>query len=95
MFVEAKPFASVLRMAMISAHNPILAGLHKKTKTATIREPSTLNISGEAPMAERLHSRALVTHDKLPRNRRLRNLIIVANAIAWVAIVVLIDLLFL
>jgi hypothetical protein len=31
-------------------------------------------------MAERLHSRALVTHDRLPRNRRLRNRIIVANA---------------
>ena len=43
-------------------------------------------------MAERLHSRALVTHDRLPRDRRLRNRIIVANAMAWVVIIILIDL---
>ena len=48
-------------------------------------------------MAERLHSRALVQHDRLPRSspdRRLRNRIIIGNAIAWVAIVILIRLLF-
>jgi hypothetical protein len=43
-------------------------------------------------MAERLHSRALVTQDRLPRDRRLRNRIILANAIAWIAIIILIDL---
>ncbi|MBR1274369.1 hypothetical protein [Bradyrhizobium sp. AUGA SZCCT0283] len=43
-------------------------------------------------MAERLHSRALVQYDRLP-DRRLRNRIIVGNAIAWVAIVILIRLL--
>ena len=46
-------------------------------------------------MTERLHSRALVTHDRLPRDRRLRNRIIVANAMAWVVIIILIDLLLL
>jgi hypothetical protein len=44
-------------------------------------------------MAERLHSRALVTHDRLPRDRRLRNIVIVANAMVWIAIIILIDLL--
>jgi hypothetical protein len=45
-------------------------------------------------MAERLHSRALVPHDKWRPDRRLRNRIIFWNAMAWVAIVILIDLLF-
>jgi hypothetical protein len=46
-------------------------------------------------MAERLHSRALVVqHDRLPADRRLRNRIIIGNVIAWIAIVILIDLLF-
>ena len=45
-------------------------------------------------MAERLHSRALVPHDRLRHDRKLRNRIIVGNVIAWVAIVILIDLLF-
>ena len=44
-------------------------------------------------MAERLHSRALVQHDRLPPDRSLRNRIIIGNVIAWVAIVILIDLL--
>jgi hypothetical protein len=45
-------------------------------------------------MAERLHSRALVQYDRLLPGRRLRNRIIIGNAIAWIAIVILIDLLF-
>jgi hypothetical protein len=45
-------------------------------------------------MAEPLHSRALVPHDRLRPDRRLRNRIIFWNAMAWVAIVILIDLLF-
>ena len=45
-------------------------------------------------MAERLHSRALVQHDRLLPDRRLRNQIIIGNAMAWVAIVILIRLLF-
>ncbi|UPJ50983.1 hypothetical protein IVB30_06350 [Bradyrhizobium sp. 200] len=74
----------------------MIARLRKKTETAAIREPSTpRNISGEAPMmAERLHSRALVRHDGLRPDRRLRNRIIIANVIVWIAIVILIDLLF-
>ncbi|MEH2622671.1 hypothetical protein V1292_000726 [Bradyrhizobium sp. AZCC 1719] len=45
-------------------------------------------------MAERLHSRALVPHGTLSSDRRLRNRIIIANAVAWIAIVILICLLF-
>ena len=67
-----------------------------KTETAAIREPSTSrNISGEAPMmAERLHSRALVPKDRSPPDRRLRNRIIIGNAVAWIVIAILIRLLF-
>jgi hypothetical protein len=73
----------------------------EETETAANREPSTSrNNSGEAPMmAERLHSRALVQHKlvqhkKLLPDRGLRNRIIIGNAIAWIAIVILIRLLF-
>lgn len=68
----------------------------EETETAAPREPSTSrNNSGEAPMmAERLHSRALVQHKKLLPDRGLRNRIIIGNAIAWIAIVILIRLLF-
>jgi hypothetical protein len=75
----------------------MVARLRKKIETAAIREPSTSrNNSGEVPMmAERLHSRALVHHDRLLPDRKLRNRIIIGNAVAWVAIAVLILLLFL
>ena len=45
-------------------------------------------------MAERLHRRALVPHDRLPPDRRLRNRIIIGNAVAWIVIAILIRLLF-
>jgi hypothetical protein len=45
-------------------------------------------------MAERLHSRALVPRDRLRPDRRLRNRIIIGNAVAWVVIAILIHLLF-
>ena len=45
-------------------------------------------------MAERLHSRALVRHDRLLPDRRLRNRIIIGNAIVWVTIAILIRLIF-
>jgi hypothetical protein len=45
-------------------------------------------------MAERLHSRALVQHDRSLPDRKLRNRIIIANAIAWVTIGILIRLIF-
>ncbi|MEH2558510.1 hypothetical protein V1286_006039 [Bradyrhizobium algeriense] len=45
-------------------------------------------------MAERLHSRALVPHDRVLPDRKLRNRIIIGNVIAWVVIVILIALLF-
>jgi hypothetical protein len=74
----------------------MIARLRRKTETAAIREPSTSrNNSGEAPMmAERLHSRALVPHDRVLPDRKLRNRIIIGNVIAWAAIVILIALLF-
>jgi hypothetical protein len=74
----------------------MIARLRRKTETAAIREPSTSrNASGEAlMMAERLHSRALVPHDRVLPDRKLRNRIIIGNVIAWVAIVILIALLF-
>jgi hypothetical protein len=57
--------------------------------------PTSRNNSGEAPMmAERLDRRALVPHDRLLPDRRLRNRIIIGNVMAWVAIIILIDLLF-
>jgi hypothetical protein len=45
-------------------------------------------------MADHMHSRELVQHDRLLPDRRLRNRIIIGNAMAWVAIAILIDLLF-
>jgi hypothetical protein len=45
-------------------------------------------------MADQVHSRALVQHDRLLPDRRLRNRIIIGNAIAWVTIFILIGLLF-
>jgi len=45
-------------------------------------------------MTERPHRRALVPHGRLLTDRRLRNRIIIGNVMAWVAIVILIDLLF-
>jgi hypothetical protein len=41
-------------------------------------------------MAQRLNGRALVPHEKVLPDRRLRNRIIVGNAIAWIAIALLI-----
>jgi hypothetical protein len=70
--------------------------LRKKTETAAIREPSTSrNNSGEAPMmADHVHNRAVVQHDRLLPDRRLRNRIILGNAIVWVTIIILIGLIF-
>jgi hypothetical protein len=49
----------------------------------------------EAPMmAERLHSRGLVQHDRLLPDRKLRNRIIIGNTIAWVTIAILVRLIF-
>jgi len=74
----------------------MVARLRKKIETAAIREPSaSRNNSGEAPMmADHVHSRALVQHDRLLPDRRLRNRIIIGNAMAWVTIIILIGLLF-
>ncbi|NOJ48695.1 hypothetical protein [Bradyrhizobium archetypum] len=45
-------------------------------------------------MAERVDCRALVQHDRSLSHRKLRNRIIFGNAIAWIAMIVLIRLLF-
>ena len=45
-------------------------------------------------MADHVHSRPLVQHDRLLPDRRLRNRIILGNAMAWVTIIILIGLLF-
>jgi len=45
-------------------------------------------------MAERLQSRALVQHDRLLPDRKLRNRIIIGNTIAWLTIVILVRLIF-
>ena len=74
----------------------MIARLREETETAAIREPSTSrNSSGEAPMmAERLQSRALVQHDRLLPDRKLRNRIIIGNTIAWLTIAILVCLIF-
>jgi hypothetical protein len=75
---------------------PMVARLREKTETAVIREPpASRKLSGEAPMmAEHLDSRALEQHDRQPVDRRLRNRLIIGNAIAWIAIIILIRLIF-
>ena len=75
----------------------MVARLRKKNRDGSefASRPPRGNNSGEAlMMAERLHSRALVQHDRLRPDRRLRNRIIIGNAMAWVAIIILIGLLF-
>ena len=44
-------------------------------------------------MAEPLHSRALVRHGDMLPDRKLRNRLIIGNAIVWVVIALLIRLL--
>jgi len=74
----------------------LLARLREKTKTAVTREPSaSRNVSGEAPMmAKHLDIHVLEQHDTKPPDRRLRNRIIIANAIAWIAIIIAVRLIF-
>jgi hypothetical protein len=58
---------------------------------ATREPPASRKLSGEALMiAEHLEGRMLRRLDQRPLDRRLRNRIIVGNAIAWIVIVVLI-----
>jgi hypothetical protein len=45
-------------------------------------------------MAEHLHIHVLEQHDRKPPDRRLRNRIIIGNAIAWIAIILAIRLIF-
>jgi hypothetical protein len=66
----------------------------RKVEEIAANEPLVLGTSSrEAPMiAERADCRVLQQQD--PSGRRLRNRVIVANVIAWIAIIVLIRLIF-
>ena len=66
----------------------------RKVEEAAANEPLVLESSSrEAPMiAEHADGRLLQQQD--PSGRRLRNRVIVANAIAWVVIIVVIRLVF-
>lgn len=74
----------------------MVARLREKRETAVIRAPSaSRNVSEEAPMmAQHLDSRVLEQHVNQTPDRRLRNRIIVANAIAWIVIIVVVRLIF-
>jgi hypothetical protein len=66
----------------------------RKVEQTVANEPLVLETSSrEAPMiAERADCRVLQQYD--PSGRRLRNRLIVANAIVWIAIIALIWLFF-
>jgi hypothetical protein len=77
--------------------SPMIAKLQRAETTAAHESPVSETSSREAAMiAERANCRVL----QLPRpktdptSRRLRNRILVANAIAWIAIIVMIRLIF-
>lgn len=73
------------------------ARLREKIETAAIREPpASRKVPGEAPMMAEHHldSRVLEQHVGQPTDRRLRNRIIIGNAVAWIAIIILICLIF-
>jgi hypothetical protein len=66
----------------------------RKVEETVANEPLVLESSSrEAPMiAEHADCRLLQQQD--PSGRRLRNRVVVANAIAWIVIIVLIRLIF-
>jgi aspartate oxidase len=72
----------------------MIAKLRKVETTAANESLVSETLSREASMiTEHADGRMLEQHD--PSGRRLRNRIIVANAIAWIAIIALIRLVFL
>ena len=71
----------------------MIAKLQKAETTAASESLVSETFSKEASMvAERADGCALEQRD--PADRRLRNRIIIANAIAWIAIIALIGLIF-
>ena len=71
----------------------MIAKLQKARTTAANEPLVSETFSSEAAMiAERADRPVLQQHE--PTDRRLRNRIILANALAWIAIIVLIRLLF-
>jgi hypothetical protein len=72
---------------------PMIAKLQRAETTAANESMVLETSSREASMiAEHADCRVLQLHD--PSGRRLRNRIIVVNAIAWIAVIVLIWLIF-
>jgi hypothetical protein len=73
--------------------SPMIAKLQKVETTAADESFVSEKFSRETPMiAEHTDCSVLEQHD--PSGRRLRNRLIVANAIAWIAIIALIRLVF-
>jgi hypothetical protein len=73
----------------------MVATLQKARTTAANESLVSDNFSREAPMiAERLESPVLERHDSDSSGRKLRNRIIIANAIIWIVITALICLMF-
>jgi hypothetical protein len=71
----------------------MIAKLQRVKKAAANESLVLATSSREAPMvAERVDCRVLLLHD--PSGRRLRNRLILANAIAWITIIVMIRLVF-
>jgi hypothetical protein len=68
----------------------------QKVETTAATEPLVLETSSreESMIAERADGRLRVLEQHDSSGRRLRNRIIVANAIAWIAIIALIRLVF-
>jgi hypothetical protein len=74
----------------------MIARVPRQTEPVAVHDPPVSdNISREAPMiAEHLDRPVLGQHDSDQADRRLRNRLIIANAIAWIVIIVLIRLIF-
>ena len=74
--------------------SPMTSTLRKIESFAASESSTPEQFSREEPMiAEPACGHQLDAHDDAP-DRRLRNRIIIANAIAWVAIIILIRLVF-
>ena len=72
----------------------MIAKLREVEGTAA-NEPSALELSSrKAPMITEYADRRLLRQQPDPTDRRLRNRLIVANVVAWIAIIALIRLIF-
>ena len=82
--------------ALTSASSPMIARHQRESEAAAVNDPpASDNFSTEAPViAQHLDRPVLDQHDSNQSGRRLRNRLIIANAIAWIVIIVLIRLIF-